>query len=63
MVPVKAGRAYNGECVNIMVQALQAKDGSLPQDLTIQNTYTELRLGSKKAVVVTRNSMAYPQTL
>ena len=33
------------------------------QGLTIQNTYTELRQGSKKAVVVVRNSMAYPQTL
>ena len=37
--------------------------GSLLQGLTIQNTYTELRQGSKKAVMVVRNSMAYPQTL
>ena len=29
----------------------------------MQNTYAELRQGSKKAVVVARNSTAYPQTL
>ena len=63
MVPVKAGRAYTGECNNIMVQVLLMEDGSLVQGLTIQNTYTELRQGSKKAVAVVRNSMAYLQTL
>ena len=52
-----------GECINIMVQALQTEDGSLPQGLTVQNTYTELRQGSKKAVVVVRNNTAYLQTL
>ena len=46
-----------------MVQALQTEDGSLPQGLTVQNTYTKLRQGSKKAVVVARNNMAYSQTL
>ena len=63
VVPVKVGRAYTGECINIMVQALQTEDGSLPHGLTVQNTYTELRQGSKKAVVVVRNSTAYSQTL
>ena len=63
MVPVKVGRTYTGEHINIMVQALQIKDGSLPQGLTVQNMYTELRQGSKKAVMVVRNSMAYSQTL
>ena len=63
MVPVKVGRAYTGECINIMVQALQTKDGSLPQGLTVQNMYTELKQGSKKAVMVVRNSTAYSQTL
>ena len=29
----------------------------------VQNTYTELRKGSKKVVVVVRNNTAYPQTL
>ena len=46
-----------------MVQASWNEDNSLPQGLTVQNMYTELRQGSKKAVVVVRNSMAYPQTL
>ena len=48
-----------GECINIMVQALQTQDGSLLQGLMVQNTYIELRRGSKKAVVVVRNSTAY----
>ena len=51
------------ECINVMVQALQTEDGSLPQGLTVQNTYTELRQGSEKAVVVVRNNTAYSQTL
>ena len=59
IIPVKAGRAYTGECINIMVQALQTKDGSLPQGLTVQNIYTELRQGSKKAVMVVRNNTTY----
>ena len=33
------------------------------QGLTVQNTYTKLRKGSKKAVVVVWNNTAYPQTL
>ena len=60
---MKTGKAYVGECINIMVQALRTEDGSLPQGLTIQNTYTELRKGSKKAVVVVWNNTTYPQTL
>ena len=63
MVPVKAGRAYTGECINIMVQALQTEDGSFPQGLTVQNTYTKLRQVSKKHIVVVRNSTAFLQTL
>ena len=63
MVLVKVGRAYTREHINIMVQALQTKDGSLLQGLTIQNMYTELRQGSRNAVMVVRNSMAYLQTL
>ena len=43
MVLVKAGRAYTGEHINIMLQALQTEDGSLPQGLTVQSIYTELR--------------------
>ena len=46
-----------------MVQALYIQDGTLLPGLTVQNTYTELRKGSKKAVVVVQNHTAYPQTL
>ena len=46
-----------------MVQALYAQDGTLPPGLTVQNMYTELRKGSKKAVMVVQNNTAYPQTL
>ena len=35
----------------------------MPPGLTVQNTYTKLRKGSKKAVVVVWNNTAYPQTL
>ena len=62
VVLVKVGRAYTGGCINGMVQALWTEDGSLPQSLTVQNTYTKLRQGSKKAVVVVRNNTAYLQT-
>ena len=63
LVPVKVGRAYTGEYINIMAQALQTEDGSLPQGLTVKNTYTKLRKGNKEAVMVVRNSMACSQTL
>ena len=59
VVPVKTGRAYTGECINIMMQALWTEDGSLSQGLTVLNTYTGLRQGSKKAVAVVRNNTAY----
>ena len=52
-----------GECINVMVQALQTQDDSLPQGLTVQNMYTKLRKGNKKAVVVVQNNTAYLQTL
>ena len=63
VMPVKMGKAYSGEHINVMVQALQTQDGSFPPGLTIQNTYTKLRKGSKKAVVVIWNNTAYLQTL
>ena len=63
VVPVKMMEAHLGEHINIMVQALYIQDGTLPSGLTMQNTYTELRKGSKKVVVVVRNHTAYPQTL
>ena len=63
IIPVKTGKAHLGEHINVMVQALQTQDGTLPLGLTVQNTYTELRKGSKKAVVVVLNNTAFPQTL
>ena len=63
VISIKAEKAYTGECINIMTQALQTEDGSLPQGLTIQNAYTELQTGSKNVVMVVRNSTAYPQML
>ena len=63
IVLVKVEKACTGGCINVMTQALQTGDGSLPWGLTIQNTYTELRQDNKKAVMVVRNSTAYPQTL
>ena len=63
VIPVKTMKVYLGEHLNVMVQALHAQDGTLLPGLTMQNTYTELRKGSKKAVVVVWNNTAYPQTL
>ena len=63
VVPMKMTKVYLGECVNVMVQALYAQDGTLLPGLTVQNMYTELRKGSKKAVVVVQNNTTYPQTL
>ena len=63
IIPVKTGKAYLGERINVMVQAVQTQDGTLPPGLTVQNTYTKLRKGSKKAIVVVWNNTAYPQTL
>ena len=62
-IPVKMTEAHVGECLNMMVQALYDQDGTLPPGLTMQNTYTKLRKGSKKAVVVVQNHTVYPQTL
>ena len=63
MIHAKTGTTHTGTGLNVMTQALHAKDGSLPQGLTIQNAYTELHSGSKNVAVVVGNSMAYPQTL
>ena len=63
VIHIKTKKAYLGEHLNVMVQALYAQDGTLLPGLTVQNTYTELRKGSKKAVVVMWNNTTYPQTL
>ena len=56
IIPVKTGKAYLGECSNVMIQVLWAKDGTLPPSLAVQNTYTKLQKGNKKAVVVVWNN-------
>ena len=63
VIPMKTVKAYLGACINVMVHALCTQDGTLLPGLTVQNTYTELRKGSRKAVVVVQNNTAYPQTL
>ena len=63
VIPIEMMGAYLGECLNVMVQSLHVQDGTLSPGLTMQNTYTEVRKGSKKAVVVVQNHTAYPQTL
>ena len=63
VISVKVENTYNGECINIMTQALRTEDGTLPQGLTIKNVYTEWQKGSKYVDMVVRNSMAYPLML
>ena len=63
VIPMRMMEVYLGEHLNIMVQALHALDGTLPPGITMQNTYTKLRKGSKKAVVVVQNNTTYSQTL
>ena len=47
VIPMKAEKAYTGECINVMTQAVQTKDGCLLQGLTVQNAYTKLRKVAK----------------
>ena len=63
VIPVKTMKVYLGECINMMVQTLCTQDGTLLPGLTVQNTYTKLWKGGKKAVVVVRNNTTYPQTI
>ena len=35
VIPVKTTKAYLGECINVMVQALHSQDGTLPPGLTM----------------------------
>ena len=63
IIHARMGMAHTGDGINVMTQALHAEYESLPQVLTVQNTYTGLCSGSKNVTVVMRNSMAYPQTL
>ena len=63
VISMKMTEAYLGEHLNVMVQALHVQGGTLPPGITMQNTYTELRKGSKKAVVVVQNNTTYSQAL
>ena len=63
VIYVRTGTAHTGMGLNVMTQALCSEDGSLPQGLMVQNTYTELHNGSKNIAMIVTNSMAYPQTL
>ena len=56
IIHVRMGTAYIGKGLNMMIQALHVEDGSLPQGLTVQNTYTEMCNGSKSVPLVVRNS-------
>ena len=48
IIPVKTGEAYLRGHINVMIQALQTQAGTLPPGLTVHNTYTKLRKGSKR---------------
>ena len=56
VIPIKTERVYLRGQINVMTQALRVEDGSLPQGLTMQNMYMELRTDSKNVAVVVRNS-------
>ena len=63
VIPVKTVKVYLGKHINVMVLVLCTQDGTLPLDLTVQNTYTKLRKGGKEAVNVMQNNTTYLQTL
>ena len=46
--------------LNVMTQALHADEGPLPQDLTIQNTYTKMCNGRKNVTVILRKEYGIP---
>ena len=60
VIIAKAGIAHTSERIDVMTQAQCIEDGSLPQGLMVQNSYTKLRKGSTNVIMVVRNSMAYP---
>ena len=63
IIHARVSTAHTGEGINVMAQALCDEDGSLPQGLTVQNTYMELHSGSKNVTMVVKNNIEYPQTL
>ena len=54
IIHARVRTAYRGAGLNVMTQALHAEDGSLPQGLTIQNTYTKMCNGSKNVTLVVK---------
>ena len=36
VIPIKTVKAYSGECINVMVQALHTQDGTLLPGLTVR---------------------------
>ena len=63
VIHAKMKTAHWGEGTYVMTQTLHVEDSSLPQGLTVQNTYMELCKGSKVVTVVVWNRTAYPQML
>ena len=63
IIHVRMKTAFTSVRLNVMTQALHAKEGSLLQGLMVQNAYTEMHNGSKSVAIMVRNGMAYPQTL
>ena len=48
VIPVKTTKAYLGERINVMVQALYAQDGTLPPGLMVQNNVCWTEDGQQK---------------
>ena len=60
VIPVKAEKAYTGECINIMTQGA-VDQRWLSTTVSHHSKCIHLRKGSKNEVVVVRNSTAYPK--
>ena len=60
---IHAQTTFTNARLNVMTRALHAEEGSLLQDLMIQNAYTKMCNGNKNVAIVVRNSMAYRHTL
>ena len=63
IIHARTKTAFTSVRLNEMTQALCVEEGSLPQGLMIQNSYTKMHNGSKSVAIMVRNGMAYPQTL
>ena len=54
---------FTGARLNVITHTINAEEGSLPQSLMIQNTYTKMCNWGKNVIIIVRSSMAYLQTL